>query len=579
MINNMRMFDYWQQSEEQLGKGNCEKAIEYSLQSFQEGLKWLWIEGDSLTEKDIKQIWKIHGAYTNIYKAYVCKADKLYDSKNYEEALLYRIKADSFLNINPVALNDSWKVERADSKNSIGIYYKALGQTDSTILFFAKAIVYHSDSISISNDRLATYLTNLSESLADGRYWNESNQAAKTSIDVLNTDSITKEKNDLYSTAYFQLVYNALANSDLSQANKYLSEVKQFLTPKGECKYYLFHSLLSNRLDNPIEAIENARKARVCYHQVFTEKHQNIAESYMVSFESWMKIPQYDSAISNLREGIRITRMNHGIATVRFQDYIKREGFYDYSVGNYKQSLEKLLKVKKTYERELGQESEKLPEVLATIGRVKIEQEDFVEAKKVLTEALRILKTHPFLIDERSSNLLNDLAYISYATNQSYVADTLYNKSIKLNNEVKKDSSLSVASALNGLGLIAMKNSNFSRADSLFKKSLQLYKFHYPELHPDIGIVLMNQSELSFMSMEFTEALFLVNEALENFIPFHRAKHPTLGDMYLLKAYILTEIGDVKETQILLTRALEIYESNFDPKHEKIISTRKIIQL
>ena len=124
-------------------------------------------------------------------------------------------------------------------------------------------------------------------------------------------------------------------------------------------------------------------------------------------------------------------------------------------------------------------------------------------------------------MDERASGLLNDIAYIFYATSQDFAADTLYQKSIELNIKAERDSSLSIASALNGLDLLSMKKLKLSKADSLFTRSLQLYQHRYPGLHPDVGIVLMNKSEFQFMRKAFVTALELINQALENFTPYH----------------------------------------------------------
>lgn len=574
MISNMKMFDYWQESEKQLELGNCDKAIEYSFLSFKEGLKWLWIDGDSLTEKDLKQLWKIQATYTNIHKAYECKADKLYDSKNYKEALYYQFKADSFLNINPEAKNDSWKAERADSKNNIGIYYDALGNADSAISYFTKAIIYHSDSIKALNVKLATYFSNLSESLADSRYWTESNQAAEKSIIILKKDTLSNDKNDKFSISYLQLVYNALAENKPLKARQYLEEVKPYLTPKWECKDFLYSSILANQLDIPVETLNKAREAIICYRNLYGDQYQNIAESHALAFEAWMKIPNYDSALVHIKKGMEITRLNHGLTTARYHDYVKREGYYYYSVGDYENALEKLTNVKKVYEREFGRNSDKLPEVLATIGRIRIEQGEFGDAGKLATESLRLAEFHEFFIDDRASGLLNDIAYINYATNQNFVADTLYKKSIELNIEADQDSSLSVASALNGLGLLATRKIQFFEADSLFNQSLELYQYRTSDLHPDKGIVLMNRSELSFKRRNFSDALELINQALDNFTPFHRDNHPTIADMYGAKAVILIMKDERTQAKELLTKALEIYELNLKLEHRKIRETR-----
>ena len=577
LISNMRAFDLGERTAEQLEIGNCDKAIELALQSFSEGLNWLWIDEDSLTEKDVNRLWKIQATYTNVYRAYDCKAEKLYDSKIYRGALHYQLKADSFLNINPTAKNDWWRNERADSKNKVGLCYDRLYMHDSAASYFTKAIQYHVDSIRELNTSLSTYLNNLASSLSDGRYWNESNQSAKQSILVLDKDSISDDKSDNYVRSYLLLVYNAIAENKLSQAKEYLTLVEQYLNPERECEYHMYKSILANKLDNPTQTLYHAGEAKDCFIEHFGDQYQNLAESYTILYNAWISIPNYDSALANIQKGKEITRTNYGSQSIRFHDYVKREGYYHYYVGNYSEALNKLLDVKKVYERDLGNDSDKLPELFATIGRIKIEQLSFDEAEKYAMESLRLAKLHEFFIDERASGLLNDIAYIFYATNQDFVADTLYQKSIELNIKAERDSSLSMAGALNGLGLLSMKKSQLSKADTLFTRSLQLYQHRYPDMHPEVGIVLMNKSELQFKRKTNVNALELINQALENFTPYHRDNHPTIGDMYSRKAAILIMNDQQTEAQELLTKALEIYELNFQPDHGKIKEVRDIL--
>ncbi|MCR9249092.1 MAG: tetratricopeptide repeat protein [bacterium] len=577
LISNMKMIDYWHESEKHLDQENCDDAIKYSLLSFNEGLKWLRIDTGSITEKDFKRLWKIHGTYTNAYNAYECKAKKLNASNNFKEAIIYQIKADSILNINPVALDDSWKPTRADSKNDIGIYYRANGQTDSAISYFSQAIDYHLDSIGTFTSNFAIYLRNLSGSLATEYFWDASNEAAKQSIKVIQMDSLYQDRDDILCNSYLQLVHNAIGENKPANAKQYLQEMEPFLIPKWECKYFLYKSILANKMEKRMQAIEYANNAASCYGHKYGTNHQNVAESHSIAFEAWMQIPNYDSAVDNLHKGMEITRLNHGFTTARYHGYVEREGYYYYAIGDYQKSFERFTAVKNVYELEFGHDSNKLPQVLATMGRIKIEQGELGEAAKLATESLRIINMPEFLIDERSSELLNDIAYIKYVVNDKIASDTLYNNTIELNLKAKNDSSFSVASALNGLGLLAMKKSNFYNADSLFIQSLKLYQYKNIGKHPDIGIILMNQSELSFRLKKYDESLELVNNAIANFSPFHRANHPTIADMYRLKAHILKKKGDRIKAQELFKKALEIYVSNFRAEHYKVLEARNSI--
>ncbi|MFT6053352.1 MAG: hypothetical protein ACJAS3_000279 [Roseivirga sp.] len=65
-----------------------------------------------------------------------------------------------------------------------------------------------------------------------------------------------------------------------------MQELKPYLTPKLDCKSYLYSSILANKLDNQNETLNQARQAMVCYSQLYGEQHQNIAESNVLSFET-----------------------------------------------------------------------------------------------------------------------------------------------------------------------------------------------------------------------------------------------------------------------------------------------------
>ncbi len=344
--SNMIAVDLGEKTDEELSKGNCDRAIELALKSYEESLKWLGIYNDTLTEYNVSQLWMIQGAYTNVYDAYNCKAEKLYDSKNYSNALYFKIKADSFLNINPVARNDWWRNERATSKNDIGLCYDKLHQNDSAAIYFMKAAKYHSDTIKIQNVNLATYYNNLARSLAREQYWSESSQVAKQSILVLDKDSISEDKNNSYTRSYLRLVYNSLAENKLQEAEKYLSNIKNYLTPTKEGEYYLYQAILANSLENPLQAVNYAEKAKKLFIDLAGEKNPNVATCYTILFDAWMSIPDYDSAYINIQRGKEIAKENYSINSAKYAEFTNKEAYYLFLTGHYLESLDKFLDVK-----------------------------------------------------------------------------------------------------------------------------------------------------------------------------------------------------------------------------------------
>lgn len=577
LVSNLKMNDLFDRTNEQLDLGNCEVAIELSIESFNEGLKWLNLNHDSLSESDKKHLWNIQGTYVNIYKGYVCKAQKLDGENKNWEALENYIKADSFLNINPAAVNDWERNIRAFSKNNIGLCYDQLNLHDSASIYFSKAIKYHLDSIREINSDLIAYFNNMSGSLSDSQYWNESNQIALKCLILLNSDSISENRNEGYSRAYLQLAYNAVAENKLIQAKEYLVQSENYLDPEQECRYYLFYSGLFHKQDSARQSIHYARQAKECFVSNYSSNFQNVAESYKMLFRAWMRVPNYDSALSNILKGMKITEANYGKQSTRYHSYLKNEADYYYFIGSYKKSLSRYQKIAKVYEQEFGTESVRIVDILTSIGRLKIELGAKGESLHYANESLRIAELYDFFYDDRATGILNDIAFIKYATGQSMAADSLYKKSIALSKQSKNDSSLTVASAINGLGLLAMQKFDYNQADSLYNLSLQILEKRLSSIHPDIGIVLMNKSELLIKRKSIEEARLTIEEAINNFIPFNRRNHPTVADMYIIKAVILTKLDQEVEAKQLMATALDIYKQNFDPEHPKIKQTMNLL--
>jgi hypothetical protein len=579
LLNNVKMVDFNVRAREQLESGNCELSIELAKESFYEGLKWLGIQENSITEKEMAYLWKIQGTYTSIYEAYECKASKLYDAGKAKDALVNYIKADSFININPASYNDWERRLRAQSKNNIGLSYDQLNQYDSASIYFSKAIKYHIDSIGKMNTDLAIYFNNMAETLSEGRYWNESSQIALKSIIVLDKDSISENKNKQYARSYLLLAFNAAVENEYIKAKEYLTLSEKYLTPVQTCKYYLYSSALYLKLGNSSQSINYARQAKACYSDNFDERFQNVAESEKMLFEAWIHVPNYDSAFKSIRNGIDITKANVGENSTRFLTFLEKEAYYYYITGSYKESLTRYLDISKGYEEAFGSDSYRLSEVLISIGKVKIELGDKSKALHYANEGLRIAELHDFFYNDKATDILNDVAYIKYATGQDLVADSLYNKSIRLSTQMGNDSSLSVASAINGLGLISMKDSDLAKADSLFELSLNIYQQRLQGLHPDKGIVLMNKSQLSIKKKSYDEALIHIEGALNNFVPFNRKNHPNIADMYLIKAFVFGTMDKLEQANDLCEKALEIYGQNFDPDHPKIKEARRMLDL
>lgn len=152
LVSNMKMFNYTEEFEDALKRGDCERAIDNAKKANEAGKKWLGIsteeENNSRQVEDAikmqasdstkpspelnnllnnfssqSQLSKISGTYSNLYKAYKCKADEYYKKSDYEQALSYYLKADKSLNACDHN-SEYWDIEQAYSLNLIALCYK-----------------------------------------------------------------------------------------------------------------------------------------------------------------------------------------------------------------------------------------------------------------------------------------------------------------------------------------------------------------------------------------------------------------------------------------------------------------------
>lgn len=77
----------------------------------------IWL-GISALKKNKKELFKISLTFTNLYTAYKCKADSLYDNNDFEEALIYYLKADTAQNACDTN-SEYWELELNYSFNNI----------------------------------------------------------------------------------------------------------------------------------------------------------------------------------------------------------------------------------------------------------------------------------------------------------------------------------------------------------------------------------------------------------------------------------------------------------------------------
>ncbi len=586
---NLRMFDYTEECEDALEKGECDRAIQFALQANDAGKNWLGIPLEkqkySLNNADFNlvqnysnqsQLWQISGTYSNLHKAYKCKADEYYKDKQYGQALNYYIKSDKALT-NYERKSEYWKIEQVYSKNLLGLCYKKLYNYDYADSLFVEAIEQYQAIKDTTDRNVAIFYSNLAESMSEQAEFGYSNLFYKTAIIILHQDSSNEANRKDIIENYHNLIKNHLLTDSLEQAKLYIEKTFKVVdkTSVHFCNTNLYEGLYFYKLSQYRKADEVLLECLDCYKSILEPTSQNIAENYLMLAQVKIALAEYDKARNFLSKGIEISIKNYGENSSRLANYLKVDAHLDKELGNYQESEIKYHQVLTTYINELGERNNKIPEVLSSLADLEIILAKFGTAKNHSDSSMSIANYFVDLENPAVTGLINNAAYINYYIGNYNISDSLYQKTIKINKEFELQSTATYALALNGLGLIMAAKKEYKKADSLFIQTLKLHREIFTENHPCTAVVYLNYASLKIEQKKFNEVKEMLTKSLDINKQFFDIKHDIFADIY-------TAFGDLakKEKQPNIAKdyyqkALDVYLGKFEANHIKVISIKE----
>lgn len=596
LVNNMQMFNYMSEFEDALKIGDCDRAIEYAKKSNEAGLVWLGIssveeekilDSDSnellpehinLNDDDSKQnrLLDISGTFSNLYRAYKCKADEYYNNGMYEQALNYYLEADKALNSSD-HYYEAWEVEKAYSLNQMALSYKKLYNYDYADSLFVGAIEKYKTVKNTTDNNVATFYSNLAESMAEQRHIGYSNLFYKKAILILEKNTNLEEYKKDIAANYLKLINNHLQVDSLEQAKFFIEEAFERVdkTTAYFCNTQVYYGLYFYKLSNYQKADEIFTACLNCYNKILEPEHQNIAEIYLALTQVKLALAEYELAKNNLDKGRDITSENSGKDSERYANYLKVSANLNKLLGNYEKSEQEYNQVIETYIKVLGERNHKLPEVLSGLANLEISLAKFDRAKVHSESSIAIAREFMTLENPGTTSLLNNAADVNYQVGLYNTADSLYRKTININEDYGMHSIASTATALNGLGLVKTAQRKYKKADSFFVQALKLHKEIFTEHHPFTAVVYLNYANLKIEENKLIQAKEMLNKSLDINNQFFNQEH----DIF---AYINEAFGDLalKERRPELAKeyyqkALEIYLDKFDEEHIRVKLTRK----
>ena len=604
---NLLMIDYSDECEDAIEKGDCDRAIEYGLKSNKSGKSWLGIEDNSNRVKsdgvvkdlhndstrlqanirnslssfsDESKLMRISRTYSNLYRAYQCKADAEYNNNKFEDALLNYNLAHDYL----IACDHNskyWDEEKSWSLNKIAFCYKNLSKFSIADSIFINAIENYRTVKDSADNGLAKLLSNLAFSLSDELQFAYSNVLFQAANSVFRQDTLNRDnKKDLISN-YHGLTKNYLQQDSLQNALFFIKNALNFSDDKQEvtyCQTTLYYGLCYFRLNEYHKADSILKNCLQCYESQPKNNGQNIAECNLILSQLSMALAKYEDARKYLDKGMEITKKNFGSNSTRYANYLQVLAYLNKIVGDYNISKKQYKTVIEIFNSELGGSNNKLPAVLSEFADLEIALSNLNSAKEHSDSSLSIASYYEPLTCPSSTYLLNTAAYVNYCLGLYKPADTLYRKVIKINNSYGLETDAATAIALNGLGLIETSKRNYFEADSLFKLSLKLHQTIFTNNHPLTAIVYLNLGSLLIQEGKLTDAEEKIKKALHIDKQFFKNDHDIFGDIFVAFGDLEKKKKQNEAANDYYKKALDIYLKKFEENHLKIITTRQKIK-
>jgi hypothetical protein len=494
-----------------------------------------------------------------------------------EEALFHRIKADGYINIMPSNGIEHWKIQKATSKNQIGVCYENLNHLDSALSYYIQAIELYKDSVKKTDRNLAFLIKNAGNVLGKKNFFDHSNQLLLTSIEIFRNDSVYKDNSKLIGESLILLARNGLKSDKINDTKKYLEQAKEYLTEELRCEYLIYKGSLSMRNSHYDLAISTLKESAECFKNEHHLTYQNVAEAYFTICNIYQSMARYDSAKVYLEQSMAITNLNYDQGSVKVHDHLQNKASYLALTGNYFSSNQVYSDILKTYQSKLGLCHKKLITIYSSMAANYREMADYAKASQAIDSAISIGQFHNVYDNAASEYVLIDIANTKYSLGELSYADSVFNYILEITEKETNQERMSIALALNGLGLIALDQNNYKKADSLFLKSISVQISIFPNGHPNTAITKMNYARLQFAIGNLSSAEKHLNESMNEFIEFKGNKHPTLADINISYSELLLEKSENRLALKKLNSALEILMHNFPNNHPKTLSVSKRI--
>jgi len=216
---------------------------------------------------------------------------------------------------------------------------------------------------------------------------------------------------------------------------------------------------------------------------------------------------------------------------------------------------------------EFGAKSIESGRTLWALGRLRLEQGRFGEAKDLFVQSLGILQADNAPQTDISS-LLDDLAKVYTRGQQWQLAKETYERALEIDRRVLGDDHPRVAQYQDNLAFVAQNMGDLKQAEMLYRDALKRKETAYGERHPETAITKGNYGLLLQREGRLTEAEPLLRDAVAIRLSLFGPDNYNVGYGRVSLAMLLHDKGDLAASEGEFRQALAIYDKALPANHQ-----------
>lgn len=264
--------------------------------------------------------------------------------------------------------------------------------------------------------------------------------------------------------------------------------------------------------------------------------------------------PQFDQAMSVLRSLSLVQRQarTSTLSLHRLMQTVLREQMSEQEQMLWLQRVSKALNAV-------------FPEVIHEVWK---------QCERLLPHALAVTASIPDQAgDQVVVEVLRKAAAYLRARAQYQQAEPLYQRALRIGEQVLGPAHSDVALSLNGLALLYAEQGKYEQAEALYRRALSVGEQASGPAHPDVAQLLSGLATLYLRQGKYEHAEPLYEQALHIRAEAMGPDHPEMTALLNGLAFLYIEQGKVEQARLLWQQALHIWKRVLETDHPELASS------